>query len=666
MNKQFIRVGVLCVFALLFTIYSQEPSSDPVDEAISSAETELVEAVDFDELSDATEPSDEQAVSDDEMDEEEVVVGEVDTVQPQDDVSLEEIPQDEEIVVEEAVSPAESEVQEPAAATDDQVSAPDEPTQQERREDSDAIFRDEPPKGPVDESPSLEDLTFDIEKKRKEVIDLVRRAAQELRAQPLDIACNLFSHTKKFIYGDLYIFLFDIKGNCLAHGEDAQLIWKNMYDAIDWVGTPFMKQIIKTAQAGGGWVTYGWHNATKISYVQLVEKDGVSYVIGSGYFPHSKEEAVVNIVKGGVAMFQKIKKEKQPVDWAFSRMSYPSGRFVAGNLYLYALDFRGNIVAQGDRPGLIGSNAWNYQDENGLYVNREIVKKLQTSTEGVWVEYISKRATKKAYAEKVKGSGGKQYFIACGYYPGADREQAVELVRKAYQFMKLHGKTGAVQAFSQRRSDEFRYGDLFITVYDLRGKIIADGGNVDNIGKNMYNVLDEDGFSYVRDSITRATKEGVWTNAKIKGSFQSTFSQKVDLGIARYVVTCSYYPVSKPESMTLLVQSAASYLKTNPRAKAFGEFVNPEGRFRRGDLKLIVVDAMGLCYAYGDDVDLIWRNIFKAKDDDGRPFIQLFINEAQRGPSVVKTKLNHAEKTNFVTSLEKDGKTYVIASGYYQ
>ena len=161
-------------------------------------------------------------------------------------------------------------------------------------------------------------------------------------------------------------------------------------------------------------------------------------------------------------------------------------------------------------------------------------------------------------------------------------------------------------------------------------------------------VLDEDGFSYVRDSITRATKEGVWTNSKIKGSFQSTFSQKIDLGIARYVVTCSYYPVSKPESMTLLVQSAASYLKTNPRAKAFGEFVNPEGRFRRGDLKLIVVDTMGLCYAYGDDVDLIWRNIFKAKDDDGRPFIQLFINEAQRGPSVVKTKLNHAEKTNFV------------------
>ena len=118
--------------------------------------------------------------------------------------------------------------------------------------------------------------------------------------------------------------------------------------------------------------------------------------------------------------------------------------------------------------------------------------------------------------------------------------------------------------------------------------------------------------------------------------------------------------------MTLLVQSGASYLKANPREKAFAEFVNREGKFHRGDLKLTVVDTMGLCYAYGDDADLIWRNIFKAKDDDGRQFIKLFINEAQQGPSVIKTRLNRAEKTNFVVSVEKEGKTYIVASGYYQ
>jgi hypothetical protein len=232
--------------------------------------------------------------------------------------------------------------------------------------------------------------------------------------------------------------------------------------------------------------------------------------------------------------------------------------------------------------------------------------------------------------------------------------------------MKTSGKTSAVQAFSQRSSDEYRYGDLFLVVYDMKGKIIADGGNADNIGRNVSAEVDEDKFPYIRRMIKRATKDGIWTNAKINGSFQSTYAQKVDLGISQYVIACNYYPVSKPETMMLLVQSGMSYLKANPREDAFAQFVKRDGTFRRGDLQLIVIDTTGLCYVYGDDVDLIWRNIIGVQDDLGRPFIKMFINEVRQGPTIIKTKLNGAIKTNYVTSLEKNGKTYIISSGYYQ
>ncbi len=667
MNRQFIRFGVLGIFVVLCTMYAQEPLSDNLDGILPAGETEEIEAIEVSELPDQAEESvlEEDAQEDEagaqettKETSEEVITEDAGALEVGEEASVEEEPAQEVDVVDEIEVPEE-----------EQVSAAKELAEKRKREDSDAIIRDTAKvkvASREQESISPADLTFDIEKKRKETVNIVHRAMRELKSQPLDIACNRFSHTKKFIFGDLYIFLFDMNGTCLAHGDDAHLLWQNLYNLTDWVGTPFIKHIIKKAKSGGGWVTYGWHNATKLAYVQLVEKDGVAYAIGSGYYPHSKEEAVVNIVKGGVSMLKRIKKEKDPIDWAFSRMSYPSGQFVAGNLYLYALDFRGTIMAQGERPGLIGSNSWNYKDANGVYVNREIVKKLKMTTEGVWVEYISKRAKKKAYAEKVKGSDGKEYFIACGYYPEADRAQTIELVRKGYQFMKMHGKSGAVDAFSHRRSDEFRYGDLALMVYDLKGHIIADGSNADNVGRNMYDAQDEDGFMYIQNIIARATKEGSWTNAKIKGAFQSTYTQRIDLGIAEYVIACSYYPVSKPETMMLLVQSGASYLKANPREKAFAEFVKRDGRFQRGDLKLVVVDAMGLCYAYVDDMDLIWRNIFKAKDDDGRLFIKLFINEAKQGPSVVNIKLNGDQKTNFVTSLEKEGKTYVVSSGYYQ
>ncbi len=63
-----------------------------------------------------------------------------------------------------------------------------------------------------------------------------------------------------------------------------------------------------------------------------------------------------------------------------------------GDLYLYALDFDGNIMAQGERPGLIGQNSLNYQDSEGRFTNKEIIQKLRDAKEGVWVEYKSKRA----------------------------------------------------------------------------------------------------------------------------------------------------------------------------------------------------------------------------------------------------------------------------------
>ncbi len=512
----------------------------------------------------------------------------------------------------------------------------------------------------------LQQLTFDVAKKRKDVIALVERGAKTLQTETLETACRFFSHTKEYIDGDLYLFVYDMKGVLLAHGEDSSLIWKNLIDLTDWVGTPIVKELLKKARSGGGWVTYGWHNATKVSYVQLVTKNGVSYAIGSGYFPQSKEEAVVNLVKGGVALFNEVKKSGQPADWAFSRLSYPSGRFVAGNLYLYALDFLGNIVAQGERPGLIGTNSWDYRDSKGKYTNREIVQKLETSVEGVWTDYVSKRAVKRTYAEKVVDSAGKKYFIACGYYPDADRDQVEDLVRKGYQFMKTSGKTSAIEMFSHRLNDDYRYGDLVLVVYDLQGKVVTHGGNIDSIGTRMWDARDEDNTLYIQQMIKGATKEGSWTNAKIKGSFESTFAQKIDLGLESFIIACSYYPVSKTETLMLLVQSAASYLRDNPRETAFAAFTKPDGSFRRGDLQTFVIDIDGLCYVYGDDSNLIWRNIISLVDEDGRPFIKLFINKVERGADFVSIKLNRATKVNYLAPINKGNKNYIVGSGYYQ
>lgn len=510
---------------------------------------------------------------------------------------------------------------------------------------------------------------FDIPAKRKEVIEIVERGVEYLKKNETGKAFNEFTHTKNFIKGELYLFAFTDKGVMLAHGQNTDLLWKNLLNDRDSFGTPYIQLMIDKAQKGGGWVTYNWRNATKISYVQEVKKDGRVYVVGSGYYPHSKEDAVVNLVKGAVSIFNDMKTQGRPKEEAFSSFNYPMGRFVFGDLYLYALDFKGTIFAQADRPGLVGTNAWDYQDAEGKFSNQEIIKKLKEHPdEGIWTTYISKRAKKKTYAERVVDAKGVNYFIACGYYPSANRQAAVDLVKKGYTYMKAHGKGLASQDFSSKSNVEFRYGDLYLVVYDMKGKCIAHGGNAELIGKNQFDEKDDDGRFFVREMIQKAKDDGGWVDIKTQNSFQSMYVEAVDLGLPenKFVIGCGVFPISKAETMNLLVKSATGYLRLNPEEQSFAEFSKPDGKFIRGDLEVFVFDPTGLCYVYGDTNDLIWQNLLNATDDDGKHYVKLFINTVKTGSGKVTYKLNGVQKIANVDQVEKDNKTYIIGSSFYK
>ena len=56
---------------------------------------------------------------------------------------------------------------------------------------------------------------------------------------------------------DLYIFVYDLKGTCLAIGFQSQLVGVNRWNIRDPDGKFFLQEIIQVAQRkGGGWVDY--------------------------------------------------------------------------------------------------------------------------------------------------------------------------------------------------------------------------------------------------------------------------------------------------------------------------------------------------------------------------------------------------------------------------
>jgi len=509
-------------------------------------------------------------------------------------------------------------------------------------------------------------LPFQNDALHKKTKALVEQGIEFFKNNSLEVTCYTFTRTNKFLQGDISLFLLDINGNYLASGEnEPYILWKNIANASD-DKIVRIEDLFELARNNNGWLNYGWRNATKVVYVQVVTKDKKEYILGGTYYSFSQADNVVNLVRSAVDDFEKKKAEGKAVADAFSDMSYPLGKFTNGNLYLFAYDFDGNTMAHGNDPTSIGTNELDLQDKNGKYIHREIIEKLKnTPDQGVWTDYIYFRAPKHSYSERVVGTDGTQYFIGSGYYPDADQKALVDLVERGYDYLKTVGKTQAAAAFTTKENDDFRYGDIYLFVYDMHGNCIANGKDPVAVGRNYYNAKDDQGNYYVKTFIERATATGAWINLANKNSIESVYVKTITIGTEKFVIGAGIYPSSKEETMILLTKSASSYLQTNIPANVFAAITEYNGKFIRGNLEVFVFDPQGFCLVYGDNLNMIWQNFLDSKDDDGRPYVKIMINGALSGPTRIKYRLDGFAKEAYVQSVKQDGKSYIVGSSRF-
>jgi len=86
---------------------------------------------------------------------------------------------------------------------------------------------------------------------------------------------------------DLYPFIYDMSGTCVAHGARPALIGKNLIDLKDQDGKYLIRELVAIANGpGSGWVDYKWPNplSNKIEdKTSYVEKMG-DYFVGVGVY----------------------------------------------------------------------------------------------------------------------------------------------------------------------------------------------------------------------------------------------------------------------------------------------------------------------------------------------------------------------------------------------
>ena len=115
------------------------------------------------------------------------------------------------------------------------------------------------------------------------------------------------------------------------------------------------------------------------------------------------------LVAQALAFYKANGKEK-----ALAAFSKRKGRFVKGDLYIFAYDLNGRIIAHGGDPKLVGQDFIDIRDPDGKYFAREFIK---IGPEGGWVDYkwmnykTNKIEVKTSYLKRID-----DVIVGCGAY----------------------------------------------------------------------------------------------------------------------------------------------------------------------------------------------------------------------------------------------------------
>jgi cytochrome c len=117
---------------------------------------------------------------------------------------------------------------------------------------------------------------------------LVKRAINLIKTEGKDKAFREISNPKgKLVDRDLYIFVYDTNGKCLAHGFNQKMIGKDLLEMQDTDGKFYVKERVQIAKTKGkGWQEYKFTDPItnkvepKSAYLEKVD----DMIVGCGIY----------------------------------------------------------------------------------------------------------------------------------------------------------------------------------------------------------------------------------------------------------------------------------------------------------------------------------------------------------------------------------------------
>lgn len=380
---------------------------------------------------------------------------------------------------------------------------------------------------------------------------------------------------------------------------------------------------------------------------------------------------------------------------ALNAFGDPNGSFVRKDMYVFAYDFNGTLLAHPYLPELVGRNNLDMIDINGV---RMIGNLMEIAKRGGGFAYNvypnpaegNQLSLKLLYVLKIDDN----LWIGSGIYlPGQvphfnpdEQRRMKSLVDSARDYALENGKDATVKAFNDPNGT-FVQGDLYIFAYDFDGNVICLPLQPKLIGENRINITDPNGVAFVADSIGIARNgsghhyyiypnPGDGMQEELKMSYVTKVDDAWYLGAGIY---SDYSSSAQNQSLSLLkpsnqdelktfVQEAVTYALTSKKDKALRDFMDLNGTWVREDVYIFAHDFNGTTLCLPFMPEAVGTNRSDIQNDEGA-----YINRDMRAIALNGSGFYEYSWRNPVTNqsenklsfVSKVDDTWYLGSGIY-
>ncbi|MDO9522696.1 MAG: cache domain-containing protein [Methanocorpusculum sp.] len=351
---------------------------------------------------------------------------------------------------------------------------------------------------------------------------------------------SLFSGLTEYLKNEYGYTLWAMHTTSLMfYDENAAEIGKYLTDDPSFQ-TPELQNMVNTVLTNeSGNISYHFYDTSRVEETQInavwntafigpekewrvVLTDNVPESAGTGGSNVSVEE-LKSFVENAYVYATKVGKTA-----ALAAFNDPDGEYIDGELYIFAYDMNGTVLALPHQPDLIGENRWYLQDTTGIkYIQRTVARAnlgggfVMSLYENPANNFVSEM--KLSYVMAIDdtwfiGSGiylEDQPFSNTSYIDWQKREELVSQVRGMDYLTIIEGIPAVTDLINDPNSDLNGQGGLYPFAVSENGTILAYSMDPSLVGTNQLSMSNSYGMSIIREGISLSQEGGGLMYSKV-------------------------------------------------------------------------------------------------------------------------------------------------------